>query len=127
VLVSLLEAHEAEELGLANEAASCRTRGLAFLNLPVPDLGVPRVFESLGQFVADVVRQLRTGKGVAVHCRQSVGRSGLFAVAIGIAAGLESPTAINMVSTARGVQVPETALQLAWLRDHATQLAKLVA
>ena len=126
VLVSLLEAHETKELGLASEATACHTKGLVFLNVPIPDLGVPEAFEPFGQSVADVVRQLRSGRRVAVHCRQSVGRSGLFAVSIGIAEGLEPPPAINMVSAARGVQVPETAVQLAWLRDHATQLAKLV-
>jgi protein-tyrosine phosphatase len=126
-VVSLLEAPEAQELGLGEEAHACRAIRLAFLNMPVPDLGVPPDFEPFGEVVAKMVGELRAGRRIAVHCRQSVGRSGLLAVAIGVAIGLELHAAIAAVSTARGVQVPETAAQSAWLTKHAAQLARLGA
>jgi protein-tyrosine phosphatase len=125
VVVSMLEPHEEGELGLDGEAASCAAHGLAFVPLAVPDLGVPTAFGPFGNVVAQLVEHLRVGQRVAIHCRQSVGRSGLLAVSVAVATGLDLASAIATVSVARGVAVPETAAQLAWLREHETRLASL--
>jgi protein-tyrosine phosphatase len=71
-----------------------------------------------------LVRLIEDGRGVGVHCRQSVGRSGLLAVSIAMAAGMPMDSAIDVVSRARGVRVPETKEQLAWLREHAIELSQ---
>jgi protein-tyrosine phosphatase len=125
VLVSLLESLEAQELGLEGEAALCASNGLEFVNVPIPDLGVPDDFAQFARVAAEVDEHLRAGRRVAVHCRQSVGRSGLFAVSLAVMTGLDLPSAIEAVSTARGIRVPETPTQLAWLRQHQSQLSRL--
>src|SRR6185503_3984148 len=105
VLVSLLEPAEASELGLEDEAACCAASGFEFLSLPVPDLGTP--LDSLGftRVAANLAGLLREGRRIAIHCRQSVGRSGLLAVSIAVAAGVSLDNAIEAVCAARGVRV----------------------
>lgn len=117
-LVSLLTREEEVELGLADEAALCADRGIELVSLPVPDLGVPANSSGFVQVVLDLASALRAGRHVAVHCRQSVGRSGLLAVSIALAAGIPLDRAIEEVTRARGVQVPETPAQLEWLRSQ---------
>ena len=124
VLVSLLEAEEAFELGLEGESASCAIHGIEFLTLPVPDLGIPVDSTKFVQAATDLAGVLRKGKCIAIHCRQSVGRSGLLAASIAVAAGLGGLTdAIEAVSEARGVRVPETPAQLEWLRRYEPHLS----
>jgi len=124
ILVSLLERDEAFDLGLEQEAASCTTCGIEFLSLPVPDLGAPLDSQGFLYAAKGLVGSLRLGKQIAVHCRQSVGRSGLLAVSIAVATGLELDEAIEAVSRARGVRVPETRSQLEWLRRYKSHLVK---
>jgi protein-tyrosine phosphatase len=124
VLVSLLERDEAFDLGLELEPASCATCGIEFLSLPVPDLGAPLDSQRFIHAARYLVGSLRQGKQIAVHCRQSVGRSGLLAVSIAVAAGLGLDEAIEGVSRARGVRVPETTAQLEWLRRYKDHLSE---
>jgi protein-tyrosine phosphatase len=123
VLVSLLEAEEAFELGLERESASCEINGIEFWTLPVPDLGTPIDSPKFVRAATDLARVLRKGKCIAIHCRQSVGRSGLLAASIAVAAGLGLTDAIEAVSEARGVRVPETPAQLEWLRRYEPHLS----
>lgn len=125
VLVCLLESPEQAELGLTDEALLCGEHRIKYVPAPVPDLGVPPNAGTFLEVVAAVVADLRSGLSVAVHCRQSVGRSGLFAVAVVIATGRALPEGRSTVSAARGVEVPETSEQLAWLRHYEQQLASL--
>jgi protein-tyrosine phosphatase len=125
VLVSLLRQDEQDELALQEESASCVRHRIAFVPLPVPDLGVPPDAASFIRAVHELVVLLRGGAGVAIHCRQSVGRSGLLAVSMLVACGSQLETAIETVSVTRGVRVPETEAQREWLRVHAGRLAAL--
>jgi protein-tyrosine phosphatase len=114
VVVSLLTPDEATEFGLTGEAEAALAVGIEFLGLPTPDRGVPdrTTFEALvGRLVADV----ENGRTVAVHCRQGIGRSGLVAAGVLIAAGLDPEAALRRVSEARDRPVPETAEQRDWL------------
>jgi len=125
VLVSLLVAGEEEELGLAAEAASCRASGIEFVSFPVADLGVPADRSSFLSLVSRLTALVRSGQSVAVHCRQSVGRSGLLMCALVISLGCSLPEAIDLVSGARGVRVPETPEQLRWLERSLKELSDL--
>jgi protein-tyrosine phosphatase len=60
---------------------------------------------------------------VAVHCRQSIGRSGLIACGILVASGVDVATAIATASQTRGVAVPETEEQRRRLVDFAFWMA----
>jgi protein-tyrosine phosphatase len=114
VVVSLLETEEAAQLELDSEGTVAQAHGVQFLSFPIPDRGVPAsTRDALGRLSAS----LDEGKNVVVHCRQSVGRSGMVAAGLLIAAGMTAEQAIETVSQARGATVPETAEQLQWIRQ----------
>ncbi len=115
--VSLLEEDEAAELGLAREAETAGAAGIEFISLPAPDRGVPGSAEGMARVVARLRSALESGATVAVHCRQGIGRSGMLAVGTLIAAGVEARQAMEVVSRARGVEVPETDEQREWLSE----------
>jgi protein-tyrosine phosphatase len=115
VVVSLLEADEASRIGLADEAGLCRASGIEFLHLPVADFGIPSSREAVIEMSERIATHLRAGRGVAVHCHAGRGRSPLLACAVLIDSGMTADTARARVSSARGMSVPETAEQAAWL------------
>ena len=122
LLVSMLTGDELAELGLSKEAECCRAAALDFLSVPIQDLGVPADTAAFTAAVLQVVTRLRQGDAVAVHCRQSVGRSGLFACAVLVASGMPLDAAVTIASRARGITVPETIDQRRWLEAHAQRL-----
>lgn len=63
----------------------------------------------------EIVGALEEGRKVAVHCRQGIGRSGLIAAGVLMSSGIGAENAIEVVSNARGVAVPETPAQLEWI------------
>jgi hypothetical protein len=65
----------------------------------------------------EVNRALSGGKNVLVHCCQGVGRTGLLAACLLVRKGLSPGAAIDKISGARGVAVPETEEQREWI-DH---------
>jgi protein-tyrosine phosphatase len=124
VVVSLLEPEEEAELILAGEAAAAAASGMDFRAFPIPDRGVPASRESVAALADDVADALETGKNVAVHCRQGIGRSGMIVGAVLVAAGMGLHSALTKVNEARGLAVPETQEQHRWLREFASWLAK---
>jgi len=115
IVVSLLTDEEAKELGLTDEAELIQKQDLQFRNYPIPDLGVPYSRESAREFLVKVHRELLAGKKIAVHCRGSIGRSGLVASSMLVLSGVEPTRAFREVSAARGVACPETAEQEDWV------------
>ena len=111
VIVSLLPPYEAQMLEVADEALECERQGLLFLQFPIADYGAPNDSESFGQFVDRVITHLQDGLHVGVHCRAGIGRSGLFACAVLVRLGHRCEYAIDRVTRARGVAVPETMAQ----------------
>jgi protein-tyrosine phosphatase len=114
-IVSLLEPAEAEDLELANEAEILEEESLEPVSLSIPDRGIPGDADAFADAVAETAAALQAGTNIGIHCRQSVGRAGLFASSILVALGASSSEAIRRVSAARGVAVPETAAQAQWL------------
>ena len=122
VLVSLLEPDEAEDLGLAREQAAAERGGIEFRSFPIPDCGVPDSAHDAVAFISGLMSGLEEGRNIAVHCRQGIGRSGLIAVGALITAGIAPEEAVLIVSTARGLPVPETAAQRRWLERLPSRL-----
>jgi protein-tyrosine phosphatase len=55
------------------------------------------------------------GKKVAIHCRASIGRSGMIAACILVCRGIDADTAFAVISQARTVSVPDTDEQRQWV------------
>ena len=122
-----LREDEQRELGLEDEAAACSRSQIEYVPVPVPDLGAPLDSEGFVQTVRGLAERVRDGAHLAVHCRQSVGRSGMLAVSIAIALGTPLESALHAVSQARRVRVPETKEQIDWLRQHVAALSGATA
>ncbi len=122
-VLSLLTADEEQDLDLTKEAADVRARGMKFTSLPVPDRGVPNSESELAAVLDEVDADLVSGRNVVVHCRQGIGRSGLLAACLLITKGLEPKGALERISAARGVTVPETVEQSRWVNHYAAILA----
>jgi len=117
VVVSLLESAEAAQLDLLDEPRAAEANGVRFISFPIPDRGVPASVPTAASLMAKIANALEEGKNVAVHCRQGIGRSGLIAIGVLAHTGISLERAIQVVSSARGLTVPETAEQLSWLQQ----------
>lgn len=117
-VVSLLEPQEIRELELAAEEPLCRAANLRFISYPIPDRGVPSDSAGFAKLIGHLERSLRADESVAVHCRAGIGRSGFVGACLLNAFGVDSDSAFRMLSHARGVTVPDTDAQVAWVRRY---------
>ena len=117
-LVSLLEPHEAEWLGLRDERAVAEKAGLTFLSFPIPDTCVPTNVAEFQQFVSDLASRLGSGERIGVHCRGSIGRATVTAACTLIHLGWRPVHALAAVEATRGCPVPDTQEQHAWIMAY---------
>jgi hypothetical protein len=120
VIVSLLTAREATELGLNDEAQQAQASGLQFLQFPISDYSVPSSLEGTLAFIEKLDLALSTGKSVGIHCRQGIGRSGIIASALLVRRGVSGEEAWERVARARGRSVPDTEEQREWVSTFAS-------
>jgi len=122
VVLSLLTPDEETNLDLLHEAAEVRTQGIDFISFPIPDRQIPKSEAKWGEILDRVTHTLSTGRNVLVHCRQGIGRSGLVAACLLVKRGISPGAAIESVSAARGVPIPETGEQRDWIEHYAVAL-----
>ena len=115
VIVSMLEDEEVQAFNLEREAEFCAANGIEFVAFPVTDRSVPDLSQSFWQSTEKLKASLLSGKNIGIHCRQSIGRAPLLAAVLMTLFGTEAGEAFRQLSIARGVEVPETAEQRAWL------------
>ena len=123
VVVSLLENDEAAQLDLLRERQAAEDHAINFISFPIPDRGVPSSMQEAVSLIAGIGAQLDAGKNVAVHCRQGIGRSGLIAAGVLMTSGASPGEAMQIVSSARGISVPETLAQRQWTEQLLTGLS----
>lgn len=114
-VVSLLEAGEVWELGLAREAELCRHREIEFIAFPIPDRGVPESRQQASVLAHQLADRLRNGTSVAIHCRAGIGRSSLIAACALTLLGVKPDAGFQAIGEARGVLVPDTEQQRDWV------------
>lgn len=115
IVVSLLETDEVLELGLEQEAALCKERGMEFFSFPILDRGVPQSMKETFKLCRTMAQHIGGGKAIAVHCRAGIGRSGLIAACILVCSGFEAEAALDIIGKARGLKVPDTEEQRDWI------------
>jgi len=119
-VVSLLEPEEERDLDLRGEAAEVRRQGMDFVSLPIPDRQVPKSEAGLADALEKVEHSLSNGANVLIHCRQGVGRTGLVGACLLVKKGMSPGAAVEKITAAREVAVPETEEQRESIDHYAT-------
>lgn len=114
-VVSLLEPHEMDSLGLQAEPALCRKFGMDFLNHPIQDHGVPASEAGLFDFVSALHGRVVQGEAVVIHCRAGIGRTGLVAACLLHLLGLRRRDIFRQLALSRGITMPSTWAQFDWV------------
>lgn len=115
ILFSLLTPEESRELGLVGEEPACRAVGIRFLNYPIPDRRTPDSTHDFVAFVRSLYGDANAGRANAVHCRACIGRSSVLLASLMRLDGLKVEDAFDRISSARGLSVPDTPEQAAWV------------
>jgi protein-tyrosine phosphatase len=120
-LVSMLEPFEADLLGLGDEERTALGTGLQFLSYPIPDTHVPDDVSNFREFASDLASRLAAGEAVGVHCRGCIGRATVATACALIHLGWNPREALGAIREARGVRVPDTSEQEAWILAYKAQ------
>jgi protein-tyrosine phosphatase len=117
VVLTLVEPHEFEPLGIPSLGKEVRRRGMDWLHLPVRDVSVPAAgFEQIWPAHSAALRdRLRAGDNVLIHCRGGLGRAGMVAARLLVEEGVEPEAAMAAVRAARPGAI-ETGAQEDWVR-----------
>lgn len=118
IVVSLLEPLEVPNL-IDAERALCEEFGVEFVSFPIRDKTVPDMSGPFAGIARQLADRIAAGASVAVHCRAGIGRSTVLAACILILLGVDGDVALDMIATARGVEVPETEAQRQWVLGFA--------
>ena len=118
-VVTLIEEHEFELLGVEGLPAAVRNAGMEWHHLPVTDVSVPdeRFERAWPRIWPKLDPRLAGGKRVLVHCRGGLGRAGTVAALMLIECGEPPEVAIKRVRTARPGAI-ETAGQEMWVMSR---------
>ena len=116
-VVSLIEDHEIEALGVARLEEAVGDAHMLWLHLPIRDVSVPDgQFETMWTTAGAQLRAiLRGGFNVLVHCKGGLGRAGMIAARLLVELGTDGGQAISMVRSVRPGAI-ETCAQLAYVR-----------
>jgi hypothetical protein len=124
VLVSALTDEERRKLGVQDAAAvavAAAGAGVEYVSFPIPDRGVPDP-EAMLQLSIRLAAHVRAGRFVVTQCFAAIGRSAVLAGTTLVVLGVGVTEAIELMSAARGLPVPDTALQHRWLAEFADLL-----
>lgn len=101
LLISLLEQHEYERLGIGDLIARANALGMATVWFPIADGSVPTSMEAFIQLIERIITSTREGQTVVIHCRGGLGRTGLVAASCLVASGHAPGKALELVRQVR--------------------------
>ncbi len=118
-VVTLIEDHEFEMLGVERLSTAVNDAGMEWHHLPIRDVQVPdaRFEASWASTGVRLGNRLRSGERVLVHCRGGLGRTGMVAARLLVEfAGATPRQALDDVRAVRHGAV-ETPAQEAWVLE----------
>lgn len=119
-VLSLIEDHEFEMLGIPELGEAVKARGIEWEHFPIRDLDTP-TDDAMGTWAAisaQLHATLERGGRVLVHCRGGLGRAGTIAALLLIERGWSASQAISDVRAVRPGAI-ETAEQERWVSHRA--------
>lgn len=113
VVVTLMEAHELEQLQVPDFGANVGARYMGWYHLPIVDASIPAsAFETQWPEVSERLRALlRSGCNVLLHCMGGLGRTGTIAARLLVELGWEPEAAITAVRSVRPGAIETSAQQ----------------
>ena len=114
LIVSLVEPQELDNLQLESLPGHLTIIARQWLNLPVPDYGIPAADAPVAAVFKELAAAMQAGGGVLIHCHGGRGRSGMMAARLLSLAGMTPAEAVTTVRAARPGAI-ETAEQEAWV------------
>lgn len=122
-VVSLIEKHEIELLGVADLETAVAARGMEWFHLPIPDVTAPgEEFEQRWhQSGARLRSLLNNGESIFIHCRGGLGRAGTVAARLLIELGITG--ADTVIAKVR--QVRPGAIETKAQEDHLRAIERI--
>jgi len=117
-IVSLLDRNEIYELGLEKESELCLKHGIEYINFPIADRNVPKLDSRFHNFIDQLKEKLSTSNNVIIHCRMGIGRATIIAACLLLKPGYKTEEVIVHIGKIRGIRVPDTDEQIAWLKKQ---------
>ncbi len=121
-IVSLLTFPEIIELQLTKEKKICKQNGIDFFSVHVEDRGIPESIHEIKKVVSILADLVKSGKNIAVHCRQGIGRSSLLAASLLTFMNMSADEAFKRIEQTRGRKVPDTTEQKKWVSSFSAFL-----
>ena len=102
-VLSLVEADEFARLGVADFTQAIGQTTLAWLHIPIPDMGTPDAITRAAWHTHSpaLAGALDRGERVLVHCAAGLGRTGMVVAKLLVAQGCTAEQAITQVRSAR--------------------------
>jgi tetratricopeptide (TPR) repeat protein/protein-tyrosine phosphatase len=128
-LISLVEDSELQELSILDLAEECARVTINLVRFPIRDVSVPESMEDFVRMVAVAVDSLREGDTVVTHCKGGLGRAGLAAACVAVAATdaeMSASEAIELVREARPGAI-ETEAQENFVADFEAEWREVMA
>lgn len=118
-LVSLVEDHELEMLGIGDLVHRARMLSLVVERFPIRDGDVPADASAVRRLVDAIVDRADRGETLVVHCRGGLGRAGTIGGCVLVALGHSLAETFELLRAARGPDCPETDAQRAFVARFA--------
>lgn len=100
-LVSLITPREFDMLRVPTLRAACVESGMVSLGYLIHDGAIPEDLDGFASLVRDLLRRVRDGEEICVHCKAGLGRAGTVAACVLVAFGHEARVAIAQVRAVR--------------------------
>ncbi len=107
LLVSMLQPHELDRLGIPHLFLEARAAGLEVESFPVFDGGTPASMDRTINLVMLILARVEAGQTVVIHCRGGLGRTGTLTACCLAAHGAATAEAIAAVRQARSPRAIE--------------------
>ena len=116
-VLSLIESHEFDRLGVPDFAQAIARTTLQWIQVPITDMATPGP-ATLAAWRAqgpELLQALNSGQRVLVHCAAGLGRTGMLVAKLLVLNGVRADEAIAQVRRARPGTI-ETEAQADWVR-----------